>query len=115
MIEQNKPWLNEKGELHSWLTVTADGAVVRLKKAVKVLGDANGEGATSVDRLTLRSPTIRDQRGAAKQAPGDLEEQELILFASLAGIATKELEGLQAVDYNRVTAAYFRLVYDDGI
>lgn len=115
MNEQNKPWLNAQGQLHAWLTVTAQGATVQLQKPAKVLGDGNGEGATTVDRLTLRSPTIRDQRGAAKQAPGDLEEQELILFANLAGIASKELEGLSVVDYNRVTAAYFRLVHDDGV
>lgn len=115
MTEQTKPWLNADGKPFGWLTVSAQGATVKLSKAVKVLGDADGNGATEVDKLTLRSPTIRDMRGASKQAPSDQEQQEIILFAALAGVAVRDLEGLSMVDYNRVTAAYFRLVHDDGV
>lgn len=62
------------------------------------------------DCLTLRAPLVRDMRSAAKQAPQDMEERELILFGLLAEVSPKELEGLYFTDYRRLQESYFRLV-----
>lgn len=62
------------------------------------------------DRLSLRAPKVRDMRSAAKQAPQDIEERELILFGLLAEVSPKELEGLHFTDYRRLQEGYFRLV-----
>ncbi|RKT98848.1 phage tail assembly protein [Burkholderia sp. Nafp2/4-1b] len=61
----------------------------------------------SCDRLTLRRPKVRDMRGAQKLAPNDPEQQELILFASLAEVAPDELEAMDLADYERVQDAYY--------
>lgn len=92
----------------SWLTVTDATASVVLSKPI----NAND---IQVDRLTLRSPTIREVRVATKAAPDDEEQSELILFASLSDSGVKDLEGLTVRDYKRVQTAYFRLVREDGI
>lgn len=91
----------------SWLTVTDASATVRLTAPIQ----ANG---VQVDTLRLRAPTVRDIRNA--QAGGDDEEQrELGLFASLAEVGVKDLEGMALKDYTRLQAGYFRLVQDDEL
>lgn len=91
----------------SWLKLSADGVVVKLTKP----SEANG---VQVDSLALRSPAVRDIR-AAQSASGDDEQRELNLFASLAEVGVKDLEGLALKDYSRLQAGYFRLVQDDEL
>lgn len=96
--------VNEK-KLPQWLTVTAEGAVVTLSRP----SDANG---IKVDTLTLRAPAVREVRAADRASNGDDEQRELMLFAGLAEVGLKDLEGLKLVDYRRVQAAYSRLAPD---
>ncbi|MCF5228525.1 phage tail assembly protein [Pseudomonas sp. PA-5-4G] len=92
----------------SWLLVTTDQAVVTLSCPTEINGVA-------VDKLPLRSPTVGDVRAANRDAAGDAEQRELVLFASLAGAPIADLEGLKLVDFNRLQAGYFRMDQDDGI
>jgi hypothetical protein len=94
--------------LPAWLSVTAENAVVNLSRPTEVNG-------VQIDKLTLRSPTVREVRAADRAAGGDDEQRELVLFAELAGAAIADLEGLKVVDYNRLQAGYFRLEQDDGV
>lgn len=94
--------------LPAWLSVTAENAVVSLSCPSEVNG-------VQTDKLTLRSPTVREVRAADRAAGGDDEQRELVLFAELAGAAIADLEGLKVVDYNRLQAGYFRLEQDDGV
>jgi len=92
----------------SWLSVNTDRAQVTLACPSVING-------VSVDTLALRSPTVGDVRAANRDAGGDDEQRELILFASLAGVPVADLEGLKLVDFNRLQAGYFRLDQDDGV
>lgn len=91
-----------------WLSVTTDQAVVTLSCPSTING-------VSVDKLALRSPTVGDVRTANRDAGGDDEQRELILFAALAGAPVADLEGLKLVDFNRLQAGYFRMDQDDGL
>ena len=90
-------------ELPSWLSVTAEHAVVTLSRP----SEANG---VKVDKVTLRSPTLRDERAADRAAQGGAEQRELMLFASLTEVGLKDLEGLKLLDYHRLQEGYSRLV-----
>lgn len=92
----------------SWLSVNTDRAQVTLTCPSVING-------VSVDTLALRSPTVGDVRAANRDAGGDDEQRELILFASLAGAPVADLEGLKLVDFNRLQAGYFRLDQDDVV
>jgi hypothetical protein len=102
------PHADYSKSLPSWLSVTAENAVVSLSRPSEVNG-------VQIDQLTLRSPTVREVRAADRAAGGDDEQRELVLFAELAGTAIADLEGLKVVDYNRLQAGYFRLEQDDGV
>lgn len=91
-----------------WLTVDAERVTVRLSRP----SEANG---VQVDSLSLRAPTVRDIRNAQAGAVSDDEQRELNLFASLAQVGVKDLEGLALKDYSRLQAGYFRLVQDDEL
>ncbi|HGM5581562.1 TPA: phage tail assembly protein [Pseudomonas putida] len=91
-----------------WLSITADRVTVRLSRP----SEANG---VQVDSLTLRAPTVRDMRNAQAGGASDDEQRELNLFASLAEVGIKDLEGLTLKDYGRLQAGYFRLVQDDEL
>lgn len=91
----------------TWMTLQADGVTVRLSKP----SEANG---VQVDQLSLRAPTVRDIR-TAQAGSGDEEQRELNLFASLAEVGVKDLEGLALKDYTRLQAGYFRLLQDDEL
>ncbi|MGF6591075.1 phage tail assembly protein [Pseudomonas sp. 2835] len=91
-----------------WMELRAEGVHITLSKPT----EANG---VQVDKLHLRAPTVRDVRAAGATAGGDDEQRELALFASLAEVGTKDLEGLTLKDYNRLQAGYFRLVQDDSV
>ncbi|MFV0929314.1 phage tail assembly protein [Pseudomonas jessenii] len=102
------PHADYSKSLPAWLSVTAENAVVSLSRPSEVNG-------VQIDKLTLRSPTVREVRAADRAAGGDDEQRELVLFAELAGAAIADLEGLKVVDYNRLQAGYFRLEQDDGV
>lgn len=89
--------------LPSWLLVTAEHAVVTLSRP----SETNG---VKVDKVTLRSPTLRDERAADRAAQGDAEQRELMLFAGLAEVGLKDLESLKLLDYHRLQEGYSRLV-----
>ncbi|MFK1433032.1 phage tail assembly protein [Pseudomonas aeruginosa] len=90
-----------------WLELTADAAVITLSRPSTV-------NSVSVDRITLRAPTVRDVRQVGRLG-GDAEERELQLFASLAEVGVSDLESLRLVDYQRLQEGYFRLVQGDGV
>lgn len=102
------PHADYSKSLPTWLSVTAENAVVSLSRPSEING-------VQIDTLTLRSPTVREVRAADRAAGGDDEQRELVLFAELAGAAISDLEGLNVVDYNRLQAGYFRLEQDDGV
>ena len=92
----------------SWLSVTTDNVLVTLSCPSEING-------VTVDKLALRSPTVRDVRSANREAGGDDEQRELVLFAALAGAPVADLEGLKLVDFNRLQAGYFRMDQDNGV
>ncbi len=92
----------------AWMNLSADSVVVTLTKAVELNG-------VRCDTVTLRAPTVRDVRAANTAAGGDDEQRELALFASLAQVGSKDLEGMTLKDYQRLQAGYFRLVQDDEL
>ena len=91
----------------AWLTLQPDAVIVRLSRP----SEANG---IQVDQLRLRAPTVRDIR-TAQAGAADEEQRELNLFASLAEVGAKDLEGLALKDYTRLQTGYFRLVQDDEL
>jgi len=92
----------------AWLSLTTDQVLVTLSCPSEING-------VLVDKLALRSPTVRDVRAANRDAGGDDEQRELVLFASLSGAPVADLEGLKLVDFNRLQAGYFRMDNDDGL
>jgi len=99
--------MTQATKIPAWLTLSADRVVVKLSRP----SEANG---VQVASLSLRAPTVRDLR-VAQSGNGDDEQRELNLFASLAEIGTKDLEGLALKDYSRLQTGYFRLVQDDEL
>lgn len=87
----------------AWLSLSALAAVVTLTRP----SNANG---VPVETLTLRAPIVREVRAADRASNGDEEQRELMLFAGLAEVGLKDLEGLKLADYRRVQAAYAHLV-----
>jgi hypothetical protein len=94
--------------LPKWLQLGIGIATVTLSRA----SQANG---IQVDKLTLREPTVREMRAATLQGGSNEEEQEMVLFCSLASIGRADLEGLLMRDYRRLQTAYFRVGADDGV
>ncbi|HWU84097.1 MAG TPA: phage tail assembly protein [Rhodocyclaceae bacterium] len=92
----------------AWLILSADRVTVTLSKPTELNG-------VTVDTVSLRSPTVRDIRVAQQGAGDDDEQRELNLFASLAEVSAKDLEGMALKDYTRLQTAYFRLVQDDVV
>nr|WP_306456656.1 phage tail assembly protein [Pseudomonas alliivorans] len=90
------------------MTLAAESVSVKLSRPAEV-------NSIQVDSITMRAPTVRDLRIAQAAANGDDEQRELNLFASLAEVGVRDLEGLFLKDYNRLQAGYFRLVRDDEI
>lgn len=94
--------------LPTYLNLGADSVIVTLSKPTELNG-------ITADKITLRAPTVRDIRAAQATASGDEEQTELNLFASLAQVGVKDLEGLALKDYSRLQAGYFRLVQEDEL
>ena len=94
--------------LPKYIKLEADRVTVTLTKPSELNG-------ITQDQITLRAPTVRDVRNASQIAGGDEEVRELNLFASLAEVGVKDLEGIAYRDYTRLQTGYFRLVYDDEL
>lgn len=99
---------DKEGETPTWLVVGPDGAAVTLSKPYDFKD-------MKLDRLMLRAPTVRDVRAATSASNGDDDQRDTVLLANLSESDTKDLEGLKLTDYQRLQAAYFRLVQDDGV
>lgn len=91
-----------------YLKLTAESVTVTLTKPTEMNG-------IKVDTITLRAPTVRDMRISSQTSDGDDEQRELNLFASLAEVGVKDLEGLTYKDYNRVSTGYTFLVREDEL
>ena len=91
-----------------YLKLTAENVTVTLTKPTEMNG-------IKVDTITLRAPTVRDMRMSSQTSDGDDEQRELNLFASLAEVSVKDLEGLTYKDYNRISTGYTFLVREDEL
>ncbi|WP_445677610.1 phage tail assembly protein [Pseudomonas putida] len=91
-----------------YLKLTAENVTITLTKPTELNG-------IKVDTITLRAPTVRDMRISSQTSDGDDEQRELNLFASLAEVGVKDLEGLTFKDYNRVSVGYTFLVREDEL
>ncbi len=99
---------DDSSENPAWLKLTLEHAVVRLMEPIERDG-------VKVDRLTLQSPSIRLSREVEAEAGDDNSKLEMLLFQRLTDTTPAELHSLTTRDYNRVRAAYFRLVHQDGV
>lgn len=91
-----------------YLKLTAENVTVTLTKPTAING-------VDTDTITLRAPTVKDIRISSQTSGGDEEQQELNLFASLAEVGVKDLEGMTYKDYNRVATGYNFLVREDEL
>ncbi|MBA1195464.1 phage tail assembly protein [Pseudomonas entomophila] len=91
-----------------YLNLSADRVTVTLTKPSEVNG-------VNVQTITMRSPTVRDVRASTQTGGDDDEQRELNLFASLAEVGVKDLEGLTYKDYNRLATGYNFLVREDEL
>lgn len=101
-----KPSLKTPSSLPSWLVVSDQGALITLSTPATIKD-------VKVEKLNLRTPTVRDLRACQKMHPNDELEQDAMLFCSLAEIGPADLQGLSLKDYERVKSGYFRLVTED--
>lgn len=92
--------------LPKYIELDAASVTVTLSKPTEING-------IEADKIRLRAPTVRDLRIASKTANGDEELAEMNLFATLAEIGAKDLEGMSLKDYTRLQTGYFRLVHED--
>lgn len=92
----------------SWLEVSDDSVVINLKGFADI-------GGIKVDKLTMRAPTVRDQRAATATAKGDYEQIEINVLCSLLQATESEIAALSLRNYNRLQAGYFRLVEEDEL
>ena len=94
--------------LPKYLKLTAESVTINLSKPTEMNG-------IKVDTIILRAPTVRDIRNSTQTSGGDDEQREMNLFASLAEVHVKDLEGLAYKDYNRLATGYTFLVRDDEL
>lgn len=92
----------------AWLALSAERVTVTLSRPTELNG-------VQADKISLRSPTVRDIRTAQQTGGADDEQRELNLFASLAEVSAKDLEGMALKDYSRLQTGYFRLVQEDDV
>jgi hypothetical protein len=100
--------MSQVKKIPAWMVLSAESVAVTLTKPVEM-------NSVISDKVVLRAPTVRDVRAANAAAGGDDEQRELMLFASLAEVGPKDLEGMTLKDYQRLQAGYFRLVQDDEL
>ena len=95
-------------KIPTWLVLNDEGVSVTLRYPAEL-------NSVKTNRLFLRAPTVRDVRAAQATAGNDAEQREMQLFAGLAEVSIKDLEGLKLLDYQRVQEGYFRLVSEDEL
>jgi len=93
-------------ESPDWLVVTPEHAVITLSKPRTVCG-------MKTDKVTLRSPTIKETRDCTAKYPTDQNASEMMLYAGLCSAEQAELEGLSVKDYVRLQRGYFRLADEE--
>lgn len=91
-----------------WLEVTAEGVAITLSKKAIIQN-------VTVEKLHLRSPTVKDLRTCQKMHPHDELAVDAMLFSSLAQIGEADLQALTLKDYERVKRGYFRMVEEDEL
>lgn len=99
---------DDEAAMPAWLVVDLERAIVTLSRPYEIK-------EMKVDRLTLRAPTVSDVRAATSASNGDDDQRDAIILANLTESDIKDMEGLKLTDYQRLQAAYFRLVQDDGV
>ncbi|BBN53981.1 hypothetical protein TRE132_21060 [Pseudomonas chlororaphis subsp. aurantiaca] len=97
-----------KKNLPTWLEVTSEGFSITLKYPTELCHSV-------VDKVAMRSPTVREIRAAEAASNGAAEKRELMLFSSLTMIPVADLETLKYRDYRRLQDGYFRLVDEDEL
>lgn len=95
-------------ELPKYLSVTDAGVTITLSTPSMLNG-------VKLDKITMRSPTVREVRKCQQAHPNDELAVDTMLFASLAEIGTEDLMGLTLKDYQRVKTGYFRMVDEDEL
>lgn len=100
--------MSKKAPVPSWLNITEDGVIVTLRKPIVIDG-------VTVDKLTMREPTVRDIRAASAMANGDDEVRELNLLSSLTQVGQGALDSIGLRNYKRLQEGYFRVVEDDEL
>ncbi len=93
-------------ESPDWLVMTPEHAVITLTKPSTVCG-------MQADKITLRSPTIKETRDCTAKYPTDQNASEMMLYSGLCAAQQSELEGLSVKDYVRLQRGYFRLVDEE--
>lgn len=99
---------NASKPLPSWLSLTDAGVTVTLKGTINI-------GGVVTDRLTMRTPTVRDDRAAIAAANGDAQVYEINLLCSLLQATEQELGALSTRNYKRLMAGYFRMDEEDEL
>jgi hypothetical protein len=94
--------------LPTWLAVTDAGVTITLSSPRPFNG-------ITVEKLHMRSPSVREVRACQKAHPADELAVDAMLFSSLMDIPEKELMELTLKDYERVKRGYFRLVDEDEL
>jgi hypothetical protein len=54
---------------------------------------------TQIQTVTLRRPTVRDIKAAARQGAGSDEETETTLISNLSGLAPTDIDQIDFADY----------------
>lgn len=94
--------------LPKWMAVTDAGVTITLSTPSELNG-------LKLDKISMRSPTVREVRACQQAHPNDELAVDAMLFASLAEIGEKDLMGLTLKDYERVKSGYFRMVDEDEL
>lgn len=92
--------------LPAWLTITEAGVSITLSSPRPFNG-------ITLEKLHMRSPSVREVRACQKAHPADELAVDAMLFSSLMDVPEKELMELTLKDYERVKRGYFRLVDED--
>ena len=98
-MSTKQPWLSPDG--------TGDNITISLSRPTAITG-------VTTTRLNMRAPTLRNVSIAQRQAKGDREQEEILLFASILDCSIADIEGLSVRDYHRVQEAYFRFISEDA-
>lgn len=98
----------EEKKIPEWLTLDHDTATVRLRHPREL-------GGVKVDRISMKSPSIKLVRACRASHPKDEDAEEMMILSSMSQIPISELEKLDIKDYGRLQQGYFRLYTDDGV